>query len=509
VGAPLLLRRLAPMRRLREFWVGQVDLAPVALFRIAFGLQLFNWFWQLYPNIGAFFTDEGMIPRFELVTFFPDRSTLLTAMGLWWQVAIFWALCLGVAVMLTIGWHTRAACIFAFIGVASFEWRNPLILDGSDIVFRLVPLWLAVTNCADLYSVDAAIRRGRGEVVTGHGPALPVRLLELQVGWIYLMTGLEKLAGTLWKNGTATFFALQLEHTFGRGYAYLVATNPLVVHAMTWGTLVVELVFLPLAMVPFRLTRLLAVAGGVMLHGGILTLMNVGNFPIIMLSTLILFLPPEAVRAFVAGSEMGFRSRMTPRFAAATAGATHDVRPAQVSTADSRVTGILSTPRFRVIAAIALVAATAISFSSALPSWAASYRPQGELASVVTFLSLDQRWDMFSPDPAQADGWMLGPATLADGDTYDLFTGGPVSAAERWSDPLYTRWAKVFERIPNVNYTGFRLEFARSVCRLRNFHLRPGESALDTFDLIYIERTIHPFGEPPTLQEYHVWSHKC
>src|SRR5207245_5501093 len=72
----------------------------------------------------------------------------------------------------------------------------------------------------------------------------------------------------------------------------------------------------------------------------------------------------------------------------------------------------------------------------------------------------DQRWDMFSPDPAQADGWMLAPAKLADGGTYDLLTGGPVSTAPRWSDPLYTRWVKVFERIANS-------EIGRAACRGR------------------------------------------
>jgi hypothetical protein len=116
---------------------------------------------------------------------------------------------------------------------------------------------------------------------------------------------------------------------------------------------------------------------------------------------------------------------------------------------------------------------------------------------------------MFSPDPAQADGWMLAPAKLADGGTYDLLTGGPVSTAPRWSDPLYTRWVKVFERIANSGYSDYRLEFGRSFCRLRNFHLQPGQSALDTFELIYIERTIHPPGEAPTLREYHIWSHQC
>jgi hypothetical protein len=499
----------SPVRRLPAFWLGQADLAPVALFRIVYGLQLFNWFWQLYPNLAAWFTDEGFMPRAQLVTFFPDRFSLLTGMGAWWQVAIFWAACLAVSVMLTAGWHTRTACILAFVGVASFEWRNPLLLDGSDIVFRLVPFWLALTSCGDLYSVDAAIRRDRGEAPSGRGPALPVRLLELQVGWIYLMTGLEKMAGSLWTNGTASYYALQLEHTFGRGYAYVIATQPILVNLMTWGTLAVEILFLPLAILPIRVTRLLAVAGAAMLQGGILILMNVGNFPVIMLSTLILFLPPEWVRAFVAEVEERFRSRVSPRLAAAAAGAAREISPARAPAAPPRIGAISRLHGVRVAGATLLVGVTAMAFATALPSWAAQYRPQGELARVLTFVSLDQRWDMFSPDPAQTDGWMLGPATLEDGGTYDLFTGGPVSTAPRWSDPLYSRWVKVIERIANVGYTDYRLEFGRSFCRLRNFHLRPGQSPLDTFELYYVERTIHPPGQPPTVKEHQIWSHKC
>ncbi len=438
--------------RLREFWIGRADLAPVALFRIVYGVELFNWFWQLFPNIAAFFTDEGFMPRTLLVTMFPDRFSLITGMGTWWQIAIFWSACLVVAVMLTIGWHTRTACVLAFVGVASFEWRNPLLLDGSDIVFRLIPFWLALTNCGDLYSVDAAMRKARGEILGGSGPSLPVRVLELQIGWIYLMTGLEKMAGTLWTNGTATYYALQLEHTFGRSWAY------------------------PL-------------------------------FPVIMLSTLILFVPADWVRTFVDAIQVRIGPRFTPRLAAATAGATRELRRVPVMPVRSaRLTDVRAA---RVAGAAILLAVTAVAFSSAFPSWAAAYRPQGDLARVLVFSSLDQRWDMFSPDPAQADGWMLAPATLADGGSYDLLTGGPVSTAPRWSDPLYTRWVKVFERIANSGYTDYRLEFGRSFCRLRNFHLQPGQSPLDTFALNYVERTIHAPGEPPTLQEFHIWSHQC
>ena len=510
--------RLTVMQRLREFWIGRADLAPVSLFRIVYGIELFNWFWQLGPNLSPFFTDEGFMPRSELVSFFGDRFSLLMATGYLWQVAIFWALCLGVAVMLTVGWHTRLACVLAFIGVASFEWRNPLLLDGSDIVFRLIPFWLAFTNCGDMYSLDASIKRSRGELVRQFGPALPVRLLELQVGWIYLMTGLEKMAGTLWKNGTATYYALQLEHTFGRSWAYPLATNELVVRVMTWGTLIVEHLFLPLSMIPTRVTRLAAVVGAALLHGGILTMMNVGNFPVIMLSTLILFLPAEWVRAFVGAIDVRVHPYIAPRLVGLAAGISTDAAPPRVGTetpprrsrAALRAERMASRLRWRrPVAALAFVALAAFAFSSALPSYLAAYRPQGTLAHVLNFASLDQRWDMFSPDPAQADGWMLAPAKLADGGTYDLLTGGPVSTAPRWSDPLYTRWVKVFERIANGAYQDYRLEFGRSFCRLRNFHLRPGQSALDTFDLIYIERTINPPGQAPTLKEYRVWSHKC
>src|SRR5438552_3700512 len=502
------MRRLSVVQRFREFWIGQVDLAPVALFRIVYGIELFNWFWQLFPNLTAFFTDEGIIPRSELVSFFPDRFSLLMAMGSWWEVALFWAACLAVAVMLTVGWHTRTACVLAFLGVASFEWRNPLILDGSDIVFRLIPLWLALTGCGDMFSLDAANRRDRGEQLTENGPALPVRLLELQIGWIYLMTGLEKMAGTLWKDGTATFYALQLEHTFGRSWAYPLATNMIVVHLMSWGTLAVELLFLPLTMIPSRIARLIAVVGAAFLHGGILTMMNVGNFPVIMLSALILFLPAEWVREFVDKVQLLIGPRLSPRLAAAAAGvARREVR--QITVVPQRTAGIREHRASRIVAAVALLALTGVAFASALPSWAAAYRPQGEFAQVLAFSSLDQRWDMFSPDPAQADGWMLAPAKLADGGTYDLLTGGPVSTAPRWSDPLYTRWVKVFERIANSGYSGYRLELGRSFCGLRNFHLQPGQSPLDTFDLTYIERTIHPPGQQPTLKEYHIWSHQC
>jgi len=493
------------VKRLQSFWVGEADMAHVALFRILYGLQLFNYFWQLYPNLGAFFTDEGIFPRRQLLAFYPERLSLLNLVGEWWQVAVIWAFSCVVAVALTVGWRTKLSCFLAFVLIVAFQWRNPLILDGSDLVFRFVPLWLMFTNAGGLWSIDAL--RGP-QPPTGRGWALPVRILELQVAWIYLATGIEKVAGALWVDGTAAYYALQLEHTFGRWWARPIALQPLLVKMISWGTIAVELGFLPLAMIPSRSTRLIAgvAAGG--LHFGILTMMNVGNFPVIMLSTLVLFLPTTWIRAFVDRTHSALQTR-APRSARRSWDSFVAFACDRLPPSTDRV----GRPNLLLqrTGTIALVAFALFVFSTAVPRQLDMLRPTGDTAGLVRFLSLDQRWDMFSPDPARADGWMLGPARLTDGTTFDLYTGGSVdNVSERYSDPLYTRWVKVHERVANAGYGDYRLEYARYFCRARNLHLRPGQIPLDTFELMYLERIIRaPEEGPPVFNEHKLWEHKC
>ena len=463
------------MGRLREFWVGETDIAPVALFRILFGLLLFNWFWQLFPNLTAFFTDEGILPRRELALAYPDRLSLLNLSGEWWPVATLWAISCLVALLLTLGWHTRVMSVLAFALVSSFSWRDPLILDGSDLVFRVVPLWLAFTSAGDRWSIDA-LRRDHVPVVRGW--ALPIRILELQIAWIYLATGLEKLGGIDWIEGTAAYYALHLEHTFARPWAHAFAVNPALSHLISWYTLAVELAFLPLAMAPFRATRAAAALAAAGMHLGIILLMNVGNFPLVMLAACVLFAPPEWVQRVM-------RDTATVRASATPA-------------------------RTRAVSAL-LVLAAAAAFATAVPSQLEALRPSGDIASMLRRLSLDQRWDMFSPNAARSDWWLLAPATLADGTRVDLLSGRAADdRSERYSDPLYSRWTKVHERIANDFYAGYRSEYARHFCRTRNSHLGPGQSPLVSFELFYVERTIQAPGKgPPLISESKLWSQQC
>ncbi|MGH2490567.1 MAG: HTTM domain-containing protein [Candidatus Limnocylindria bacterium] len=462
------------MRRLRDFWSGEADIAPVAVFRILFGVQLFNWFWQLFPNLTAFFTDEGILPRHELARAYADRLSLLNLSGEWWLVATVWAVSCVVALGLTLGWHTRVMSLLAFALVSSFSWRDPLILDGSDFVFRMVPLWLAFTPAGERWSIDA-LRRSEAPVVRGW--ALPIRILELQVAWIYLATGLEKLGGIDWVEGTAAYYALQLEHTFARPWAHAFAVEPVVSHLISWYTLAVELTFLPLVMLPSRVTRTIAAFSAAAMQLGILMLMNVGNFPLVMLACCVLFVRPEWIKRMM---------RDTIAASSVPAGA----RP--------RAAGAL------------LMLVAALAFVTAVPSQLEAVRPSGNLASALRSLSLDQRWDMFSPNAARSDWWLLAPATLADGTRLDLLGGHADDRSERYSDPLYTRWTKVHERIASSFFAGYRSEYARHFCRTRNSHLGPGQSPLVSFELFYIERTIQAPGKgPPLISESKLWTQQC
>jgi hypothetical protein len=316
------------------------------------------------------------------------------------------------------------------------------------------------------------------------------------------------MTGTLWPNGIATYYSLQLEHTFGRGWARPIATNTMLAPLMSWGTLVVELAFLPLTVLPSHLTRVIAVVLASGLHLGILVLMNVGNFPIVMLSALVLFLPPAWIDEFVGAVASRFRMRLRPRVVALADGVAHtaaEALPRAITfPADAREFN-------RKVGGGALLVVAALAFVTAVPTSIEAARPKGQLMDLLRFFSIDQRWDMFSPEPARADGWLRIPAVLTDGTTLDLVTNGPaVADDERYSDPLYTRWVKVTERIASTGYSDYRLEYARSICRLHNLHLRPGDVPISTFDIYYVERLIRPPGEgPPTFRDIKLWSHRC
>jgi hypothetical protein len=474
------------VKRELAFWTGQADVGPIALFRLVYGILAVNWFWQLLPNLAQFFSDEGMLPRVSQVSFFGAQFTLLNAAGTTWQVGIFWAIALVAAVALAVGFHSRTAAFATFIALASFSLRDPLMGDASDQVFRASAFWLGFTASGDRYSVDAWLRTRRGDPPSGLAWALPTRLLELQFAWIYLATGLEKMGGGLWRDGLAVFYSLQLEHTFARPWAAPLARSVDLTRFATQLTLVVELAFLPLSFLPYirRLGRIVAVLAAAGLHVSILLFMNVGNFPLVMIAGLIPFLPPSCIQWVAERLRLPGPER--PIIEAAKPGRRW----------------------VRTVGGVGLALLAVTIFSTSLPAYAAVPRPSS-VDQALLYADLMQKWNMFAPNPATTDGWMRIPTVLADGTRIDLATGGPISDEPLYADPLYSRWTKVTEWIASPAGVDYRQEYSRMYCRLRNLHLEPGQVPIESFELIYYERTVPPPGGAPlpirviTLNSHH------
>ena len=151
----------------------------------------------------------------------------------------FYVLALLAGVLFAFGWRTRiSSLLFCFVVVA-LENRSPLITDGGDNVLTLMSLFLCFTRCGRHWSLDARRAARRAEATaqarqTGPEPdprPAPGWLTELraareqivnlmhngavlviafQICVVYGTAGLFKVQGSMWQDGTAMAYVLQL-----------------------------------------------------------------------------------------------------------------------------------------------------------------------------------------------------------------------------------------------------------------------------------------------------------
>src|SRR5690606_34926682 len=90
-----------------------------------------------------------------------DAFTLLlwTDSRAWFEFVC--ALAVAACVGLLLGWRTRAMTMLFMVGVLSVQNRSVFMGDGGDNVVHLIALYLVVTRCGQVWSLDAR-RRARG-----------------------------------------------------------------------------------------------------------------------------------------------------------------------------------------------------------------------------------------------------------------------------------------------------------------------------------------------------------
>jgi predicted DCC family thiol-disulfide oxidoreductase YuxK len=305
-----------------RFWVGQLDLRPLGFMRIAFGAVLFWSTIDLAPVLIDFFSDDGVAPRWALFggsgMVRAARFSVYDIAGPQWLLVLLFVLTLLAILAFMVGWHSRIASVATFLLVCGLHERNTFTLDGSDNMIRVLLFWLMFMPTGARYSVDAVLRAARGEPTITHGTALPMRMGQVNICWVYLNTTLYKWPGVEWHNGTALRIALGLDHLFTRTLGHVLFEQNWFLQIGTYFTLVAEVSMLPLVFLPlwkpsrgplsrwpswlFQPTyKALGIAMVTAMHLGIAFLMSIGNFSWIMISSYFLLYEPEWIEAVVGG----------------------------------------------------------------------------------------------------------------------------------------------------------------------------------------------------------------
>ncbi|MCX5196212.1 HTTM domain-containing protein [Streptomyces sp. NBC_00249] len=313
---------------------------------------------------------------FFLLREFPHRHELYGPDGPWsWQLAerlvdgnkaftvLLWsdsalwfetvyAVAVLASVLLLLGWRTRATSVVFMVGVLSLQNRSVFMGDGGDNVIHLMAVYLVLTRCARVWSLDARRARLRGSASAGAaGPLLWLVLGGFLVfgaasgrfgaGWtsafaalwvglglwwlvdryeregegraaldvlanllhnagmlvimaevclIYATAGWYKIQGSRWQDGTALYYPLGLDYfTPWPGLSGALAGSGTLVMLLTYGTVAVQVAF-PFTLFDRRVKNVL-LALMMLEHVGIAVLLGLPFFSLAMIAADAVFLP--------------------------------------------------------------------------------------------------------------------------------------------------------------------------------------------------------------------------
>lgn len=274
----------------RMFWFRPQPAYTLGLVRMAFGVVAIGWTVSLLPDLYQLFGANGIEPQQPGDAFYWGVFAIWTSDP---ALLIGWTVLLVSSVALTIGWHSRLAALGVFVLILSFEHRDPWVWNSGDVAVRIEALFLALSPCGAGLSVDQRRSTGAFWSAQQH-PQWPVRLMQLQLSLIYLASALTKMNGVAWPQGTAVSYALRLQDLALLPTPHWLTNSALLMNAITWGTLAVELSIAIL--VWNRRLRPWLLAAGVVMHTIIMITVAVGFFTLAMFVLYLAFIPPETVQ---------------------------------------------------------------------------------------------------------------------------------------------------------------------------------------------------------------------
>lgn len=283
-----------------RFFFRKISASGFGLMRISWALVSLAYLLQGLPDVVRYYSEDGLLPEsLGYLVFRTDyRFTLLNVITDPTAVFILYLLLIISTCYMLIGMWPRLMTIISVVLLCSFHERNLQPLGGGDTVLRLVGFILMIAPEIRAFSFDRAEEQWKHWKVRGilldplKMSIWPYRLLLWQILLIYITSGIDKLTGTMWTDGTVVGAVLHHPH-FARfpmwwmdilsvlspffGYSWLL-------FEFTWFLLLIPknvTRIVPMSLRKHSLKRWL-ILFGVLYHGGICILMDVGSFSFAM-----------------------------------------------------------------------------------------------------------------------------------------------------------------------------------------------------------------------------------
>jgi hypothetical protein len=274
---------------LEKWLLDPIDTRVYALVRMAYGLVVFSIVLEVWPVREQLFSDGGMSwHRPDLLFYIPFKYA--TSPGEVTAVMVAAGLC---ALMHAAGLFTRATAILLFFWNFSYCAIGYPAESGYDGIARIVGFIMVWAPTIRTWSLDERIF-GPGEKEL---PRYALRMMQWQLGIIYVATVWLKAPDSYWRNGELmSYFMMSM---YSRFPTWHWAEWGRLSALMSWGTLFAETA-IPICLIVNPRLRWFGFLCGLGLHGGIAFTSTIGMFSGAMVPLYVAFMQREDVEAVIA-----------------------------------------------------------------------------------------------------------------------------------------------------------------------------------------------------------------
>ena len=290
-----------------RFWFTPADPIPLAIVRMVAG-TLLTWSCAVWlMDVDAFFGPHGWLRDGDVwrMNDQPWQWSWFFAFSSPTAVRVLVLITLVAAACLAAGLATPVAAWVSLVGFLAAVNRTPLTIFGFDDALGMLLIPVAIGPSGAVLSLD----RRLGFATSGDEPSvaanIALRLLQLHLCVVYFFSGIAKLLGASWWEGTALWGAAANSRYRTLDLTWL-ARHPLLVNMLTLTAVFWEVSYS--AIIWPRLTRRLAIAMGIFVHLGIGLAMGMKEFALAMIAANLAFVPATTWRSLLLRLQTG-RSR--------------------------------------------------------------------------------------------------------------------------------------------------------------------------------------------------------